>query len=95
MGYKFGIDPFFDLIPGLEILPTVLSFYIIWVAYLYELPMKELIWMVFRIIFDFLLGAIPFLGTIADFVYKSNEKNLQVLDRYSPEGLLEGEVLSK
>ncbi|HET8882004.1 MAG TPA: DUF4112 domain-containing protein, partial [Solimonas sp.] len=38
--------------------------------------------MIGNIVFDVLLGVVPLLGDVADFVFKSNRRNLDLLDAH-------------
>jgi len=79
--FKFGIDPILGLIPGLgDILPSLLSFYIIFVALLHKIHPLKVAHMVFNILVDLAIGSIPILGDILDFVIKPNIKNLSILE---------------
>lgn len=86
--FKFGLDPLVGLIPGLgDILPAALSCYLIWIAWVHELPKKKIIKMVFNILLDLGLGLIPIIGNITDFFFKSNTKNLEILKSHLEEPL--------
>lgn len=84
-GLKFGIDPLLGLIPGGgDLIALIISLYILWVGIKMELP-KDKIWRMIRnILLDFGLGLVPVLGDIADFAYKSNLKNLEIIDLHTP-----------
>lgn len=91
--FKFGLDPLIGLIPGLgDILPAIVSGYMIWIAVTHNLPKNKLIKMVFNVLFDLGLGLIPIVGDITDFFYKSNVKNLEILRAHINEPL-EGEII--
>jgi len=77
-----GLDPFFDLIPGAQILPTGLSLYLIWIAHKLHIPKVTIVVMVFRIFFDFVLSSIPWLGFFVDMLYRSNRKNIEVIEMF-------------
>ncbi len=80
--FKFGIDPVLGLIPGLgDILPSILSFYIVFVALLHKVHPKKIAHMIFNILVDLVVGSIPILGDILDFIIKSNIKNLKILEK--------------
>lgn len=80
--FKFGIDPILGLVPGLgDILPSILSFYIVFVALLHKIPPVKIVRMIFNILIDFVIGSIPILGDIVDFVLKPNIKNLAILEK--------------
>lgn len=80
--FKFGIDPLLGLIPGLgDILSSILSFYIVFVALLHKIHPKKIVHMIFNILIDLAIGSIPILGDILDFVIKPNIKNLNILEK--------------
>lgn len=92
--YRFGLDPILGLIPGGgDIISLALSFYIIWIAIQMRIPVDKLIQMMGNVVYDFFLGFIPILGDIADFAYKANTRNLEILKQYAPNDILEGEVI--
>ncbi|GAA5034329.1 hypothetical protein GCM10011506_27570 [Marivirga lumbricoides] len=88
---RFGLDPIFSIIPGLGDLGTyVVSLMIVYTVRKNgasgELVMKMLI----NASLDALIGSIPILGTIFDVWYKSNEKNLRLVQEYYEEGKHQG-----
>jgi hypothetical protein len=46
--------------------------------------------MAFNILLDTVVGAIPILGNLFDFAYKSNERNVALLRRHYAEGRHQG-----
>jgi len=83
-GLKFGIDPLLGLVPGGgDIISLVISLYILWVGIKMELPKGKIWRMIGNILLDFGLGVVPVLGDIADFAYKSNLKNLEMIKQHS------------
>lgn len=92
--FRFGLDPLLGLFPVLGNITTAfLSFYLIQIARQMKLPDKEIRRMIWNIILDYLIGVIPILGTIGDFVYKSNNLNIKILENYDPEQIIEGEII--
>ncbi len=80
--FKFGLDPILGMIPGLgDVITTVLSLYIVFVAILHRIPTLRIIQMIFNILVDFIIGAVPVLGDVLDFVIKPNVKNLAILEK--------------
>ncbi len=78
--FKFGVDPIIGLIPGLgDIVTSIISCYIIFVAIIYKIPPFKIVRMVFNIIFDLIIGSVPLFGDIFDFVMKPNVMNLKIL----------------
>ena len=98
---KFGLDVMLDLIPVVgSAIAAAMGSWLVWEAR--NLGMSK--WHVARmggnIGVDFLLGAIPWVGAIPDFFFRSNTRNLRIvkrwLDKHHPEtGVIEGEVVAR
>ncbi len=83
LGIKFGIDPLLGIIPGLgDVISFALSIYLLLIAVQMSIPNKIVYKMLVNIVLDFLIGLIPILGDFTDFFYKSNARNLDLLDRH-------------
>jgi hypothetical protein len=81
LGIKFGIDPLLNLFPGLgNLLGVAISIYLFWIAYQKKSEPVVYFKMALNIILDFLMGVIPVLGLIFDLAYKSNVRNLKILE---------------
>lgn len=81
---RFGIDPLLNFIPGIgNPVSFILSCYLVWIAKKIELPSNDVRTMKINIALDFALGFIPFLGNMADFALKANERNLKILKKYA------------
>lgn len=79
---KFGFDPIVNIIPGLgDVLGMLFSLYLVWIAVQMDVPKRKIFWMVWHIFIDFVIGIIPFLGTVGDIFYKANEKNLKIIEQ--------------
>ena len=82
-GFKFGLDPILGLVPGLgDIVPALLSLYIVLIAVQARLPVRVIALMVGNVILDLVLGFLPVVGDVVDFFYKSNMRNLNLLERH-------------
>lgn len=82
--YRIGLDPILGLIPGIgDAIGTVLSSYIVFEAAKLGVSKVTLVRMILNITVDALIGAIPIVGDLSDFVFKSNQRNLALL-RTSP-----------
>jgi hypothetical protein len=82
-GIKFGLDPILGLIPGIgDVVTTLLSLYIIFHAYLMGVGPFVLTRMLVNILLENLVDMIPILGNIFDFVWRANNKNLELLEKY-------------
>ena len=79
-----GIDGILGLIPGFgDLLSSFVSFYIVYQASLAGAPRALLARMMSNIAIDTMLGAVPFLGDLFDFVWKANTKNVRLLDEWA------------
>ncbi|HYW16613.1 MAG TPA: DUF4112 domain-containing protein [Allosphingosinicella sp.] len=98
---QFGLDVVFDLIPvGGSLVAAAMGSWLAWEARNLGMPKWHLARMGGNIGVDFLLGAIPFVGAIPDFFFKSNTRNLRIvkrwLDKNHPETMIvEGEVVAR
>lgn len=82
LGWRFGLDALIGLIPGLGDTSTALvSFYILAAAVRYRVPKITILRMALNIGIDYLLGLVPIVGDFADAWWKSNRKNLELLNK--------------
>lgn len=98
LGFRFGIDPILGLIPGIgDIIPFVVSFYLIFVAHLYNLPRTSIDQMIKNTALDMVIGSIPILGDIYDFAFRAYSKNLAIIEGHlaDRQNIIEGHVVSK
>lgn len=94
-GVKFGIDPLLDVIPGLgNILAAATSCYLFWIAKELRVPTSVYWKMAWNISVDYVLGAIPVAGVVADIFYRSNVKNFALLEPFFDPSIIEGEIIS-
>lgn len=81
--FRFGWDPIIGLIPGLgDVIDTGFSAYVIFLAARFSLPRGVLGWMVFNIVLEAIVGTVPLIGDLFDAYYKSNIRNLALLERH-------------
>jgi hypothetical protein len=83
---RFGLDPILGLVPGAgDIAGAMLSAYIVLIAANKGAP-RPVIWrMLGNIAVDTALGSVPILGDVFDVAYKSNMRNVELLERYASE----------
>ena len=99
--YRFGLDVLLDLIPVVgDIVAAAMGAWIVWEARNLGMSKWHIARMSGNVGIDFLLGAIPWVGAIPDFFFRSNSRNLRIvrrwLDKHHPETkLIEGEVVSR
>lgn len=78
-----GLDVILDLVPGIgTISAAVLGSYIAWEARNLGLSKWQVARMGGNIGIDMLLGAIPWIGAIPDFFFRSNTRNLRIIKRH-------------
>ena len=94
---EVGLDALLSLIPTVgSFSAAALGSYILWEARNLKLSKLQIARMGGNVGFDMLLGAIPFVGAIPDFFFRSNSRNLRIirkhLDKHHPEtGIIEAE----
>ncbi len=87
---EVGLDAILSLIPTVgSISAAALGSYIMWEARNLKLSKWQMTRMGGNVGFDMLLGAIPLIGAVPDFFFRSNTRNLRIikrhLDRHHPE----------
>jgi hypothetical protein len=81
-GYRIGIDGLLGLIPGIgDIAGGVASSYIIIESARLGASTTTLLRMVFNVLVESIIGLIPFLGDLFDFIWKANEKNTALMEK--------------
>lgn len=80
---KIGLDVILDLIPvGGSAVAAIMGSYIAWEARNLGMPKSAVIRMAGNIGIDALLGAIPFIGAVPDFFFRSNTRNVKIIKRH-------------
>lgn len=83
-GRRVGIDPILGLIPVLgDGISAAVGFWLIAEAARFRLPSIVLARMIVNTLVDVVLGAVPFVGDLFDFVSKSNTRNLELFRRHA------------
>ena len=96
-----GLDVILDFVPVAgDIAAAALGAWMVWEARNLGMPKWQIARMGGNVGFDFLLGAIPFVGAIPDFFFRSNSRNLKIirkwLDKHHPASrMIEGEVVRR
>ncbi len=98
---RFGLDVILDLIPvGGSLIAAAMGSWLAWEARNLGMPKTTLLRMGGNIGIDALLGAIPWIGAIPDFFFRSNTRNLRMikrwLDKHHPATMMiEGEIVAR
>jgi|SRR3989344_4814459 len=92
--FKFGLDPILGLFPFFGDIVTIsLSFYIIWIGAQLKVPKDKIYQMYKNVFIDAVVGLIPIVGDLADFVIKANTKNLKIIQEYASPDIIEGKLV--
>jgi len=82
-GYRIGLDGVVGLIPGIgDLAGVAASSYLVVLAARSGVSTSVLMLMIYNIAAEMLLGAIPVVGDVFDFMWKANERNLALYDEY-------------
>ena len=85
--FRFGLDPLLNLIPIVgDLSGFAVSAVLMVTMAKHGASKKVIILMAINIILDTTIGAIPVIGQIFDFAYKSNTKNIKLLKEHYQEG---------
>jgi Domain of unknown function (DUF4112) len=81
--FRFGLDPILGLLPFVgDAIDTGFSAYLVFLATRFQLPRHVLGWMIFNIGLEAVVGSVPLIGDIFDAFYKSNVRNLALLEEH-------------
>jgi hypothetical protein len=81
---RIGLDPILGLIPGIgDVLANLAGSVILLIAAQYRLPKIVLLRMGLNVALNALIGAIPIFGDIFSIWFRSNAKNVALLERYT------------
>jgi hypothetical protein len=82
--FRFGWDPIIGLIPWVgDLLTAMMSCAIVVQAHQMRMPRVVQLRMLLNVAIDVAIGIVPFAGDIADVFWKSNTKNLAMLERHA------------
>lgn len=83
IGIRVGLDFLVGLIPVVgDLIMVGVSLSIVAMAKSIHVPRALRIAMLRNIGIDFLLGLIPFVGDVVDLFYKSNQKNVRIMEKW-------------
>ncbi|RZK88651.1 MAG: DUF4112 domain-containing protein, partial [Hymenobacter sp.] len=85
--FRFGLDPLLGLVPiAGDLASTVVSVALLLTMLRHGASGAVVVRMALNILLDTVVGAIPLIGNVFDFAYKSNERNVDLLRRHYAEG---------
>lgn len=89
--WRFGLDPLMSFIPVVGGLPSLaISGVLILTMLRHGASGNVVVRMVLNVLLDTVVGAVPVLGTVFDFAYKANDRNVRLLRAYYQEGRYQG-----
>jgi hypothetical protein len=85
--WRVGLDPILGLMPGAgDWIGALLSFYVMYEGSRLGMPGGVLVKMAGNILVETLIGAVPVLGDVFDFVWQANTRNMALIEQnYHPE----------
>lgn len=84
---RFGLDALIGLVPGVGDMTTFgISSYMLWIMAQNGASGFVLARMVLNVLIDTVFGSVPVIGDIFDVAYKSNIKNLKLMQEHYVEG---------
>jgi hypothetical protein len=93
LGFSFGLDPIIGFVPWIgDAISTILALYLVVLARKMDVEQKHINKMLVNIAFDFLLGLVPVIGDVSDFFFRSNTKNLRIIEKHGKLNVIEGEI---
>jgi hypothetical protein len=85
-GIRFGWDALLGLVPGIgDVLGSLVGGYGIWVAARLGAPVVVLLRMLLNLVLDVAGGELPVVGDLFDVSWRSNLRNLALLERWYTE----------
>ena len=84
--YRIGLDPILGLVPVLgDLVSPLFTIGLLWQARELGIPKVVQLRMIFNVAIDSLIGLVPVAGDLFDFAWKSNNRNLALLERHAVE----------
>jgi hypothetical protein len=86
LGIRFGLDPVIGLVPGLgDFTGAILSGYVVLAGARLGAPRSVILRMIGNVAVDTIGGSVPLIGDLFDVGFKSNIRNVALLDRWIDE----------
>lgn len=81
-GYRIGLDGIIGLVPGIgDAVAASASAYIVIRAARMGASAATLVRMIFNVLLEVVVGAVPVIGDLFDFAWKANNRNIELLER--------------
>ena len=90
---RFGLEPILGLIPGGgDLITALISAYSIYLASSFGLEKSEIFKMIRNVAIDTAVGSVPIVGDLFDAYFKSNIRNLEILENHIAKAESSGEI---
>ncbi|WVQ84542.1 hypothetical protein IAT38_006696 [Cryptococcus sp. DSM 104549] len=81
--FRAGLDDIISLVPLYgDLISGLLQLYQVWLCFVFGVPKNILGYMFFNVIIDVLVGIVPIIGDLIDNLFKSNLRNLALLEEW-------------
>lgn len=81
--WRIGLDGIIGLMPGIgDLAAGGLSTYILYQALKLKVPRAIIARMALNVLLESVIGVIPILGDLFDFVFKANQRNVNLMRKY-------------
>jgi Domain of unknown function (DUF4112) len=78
-----GLDSIIGLIPGIgDFITTIMGSYLVWEARNLGMSKWQITRMIGNIGIDTAIGAVPLVGDVTDFFFRSNSRNLRIIKKH-------------
>ena len=82
-GFRIGLDGLIGLVPGIgDAVGALFTLGVFASALHHKAPLSTLVKIALNMLVDLTLGAIPVVGDVFDFFFKSNKRSLALLERH-------------
>lgn len=89
--FRFGLDPLIGLIPVLgDVISLSISALLVSSLWRYNASGEVKARLITNVLLDFAIGSIPLVGSIWDFFFKANERNLNLVKLHYQGGKYQG-----
>lgn len=80
--FRIGLDGILGLVPGVgDAVTAAVACYIVLKAREMGVSRETQARMLINVLLDFAVGAVPVVGDVADFLFKANKRNIQLLEQ--------------
>ncbi len=84
--YRIGLDPILGLVPGLgDLVSPLFMIGLLWQSRDLGVPRVVQLRMLVNVAIDSIVGMVPLAGDLFDFAWRSNDRNMALLDQHAYE----------